>query len=306
MVDKQRHTIGNPLIAATAAKLISDRSPQIMKGVKTGSMVIAGAGLIYFGRKYLKKLAQNRLLKQAGTNPEVRVAVDIYHAIPDGLKKGQGGLFNPIGLAKDAFNQVKRIWQRTDTDRILNIAKSIHSQNLDIDKVYRYFYKLYGEQLYLLLNTALEPNDLARFNNYTASGTASSSPKITGQKYAVVKVNNLNIRKTPENMSWKQILSKSNKIGTVPFGKILGLTTGREVFDEDHNVVFVEVHVWDTKNKIHIAYAWKGGLKFLTIPELLKEFKTRDYAAILRSKHLYRFNPAELNGTEINYEGGIG
>ena len=107
-------------------------------------------------------------------------------------------------------------------------------------------------------------------------------------------------------MSWKQILSKSNKIGTVPFGKILGLTTGREVFDEDHNVVFVEVHVWDTKNKIHIAYAWKGGLKFLTIPELLKEFKTRDYAAILRSKHLYRFNPAELNGTEINYEGGIG
>jgi len=306
MVDKQQHTIGNPLIAATAAKLISDRSPQIMKGVKTGSMVIAGAGLIYFGRKYLKKLAQNRLLKQAGTNPEVRVAVDIYQAVPDGLKKGQGGLFNPIGLARDAVNQVKRIWQRTDTDRILNVAKSIHSQNLDIDKVYRYFYKLYGEQLYLLLNTALEPNELARFNNYASSGTASSLPKITSQKYAVVKVNNLNIRKTPKNMSWKQILSKSNKIGTVPFGKILGLTTGREVFDEDHNVVFVEVNVWDTKSKIHTAYAWKGGLKFLTIPQLQKEFKTNDYGAILRSNHLFRFDTDNLSGTIDRYDkGGI-
>lgn len=306
MVDKNTNSIGNPLIAATAAKVISDKSPEIMKGVKTGSMVIAGAGLIYFGRKYLKKVSQNRLLKQAGTNQEVRAAVNIYQAIPDGLKKGQGGLFNPIGLAKDAVNQVKRIWQRTDTDQILNIAKSIHTKNLDIDKVYRYFYKLYGEQLYLLLNTALESNDLAKFNNYTASGTASSTPKITSQKYALVKVNNLNVRKTPENMSWKQVLSRSNKIGTVPFGKLLGLTTGREVFDEENNVVFVEVNVWDTKSKTHIAYAWKGGLKFLSIPELQKEFKTKDYAAILRSNHLYRFDPASLNGTEISYDGGIG
>jgi hypothetical protein len=306
MVDKNANSIGNPLIAATAAKVISDKSPEIMKGVKTGSMVIAGAGLIYFGRKYLKKVSQNRLLKQAGTNQEVRAAVDIYQAIPDGLKKGQGGLFNPIGLAKDAVNQVKRIWQRTDTNRILNVAKSIHTKNLDIDKVYRYFYKLYGEQLYLLLNSALEPNDLAKFNNYTASGTASSTPKITGQKYAVVKVNNLNVRKTPENMSWKQVFTKSNKIGTVPFGKLLGLTTGREVFDEDHNVVFVEVNIWDTKGKTHIAYAWKGGLKFLTIPELQKEFKTKDYSVILRSKNLFRFNPGSLNGIVENIEGGIG
>jgi len=72
-------------------------------------MVIAGAGLIYFGRKYLKKVSQNKLLRQAGTKPEVRAAVDIYQAIPDGLKKGQGGLFNPIGLAKDAMKQIKRI-----------------------------------------------------------------------------------------------------------------------------------------------------------------------------------------------------
>jgi len=254
----------------------------------------------------LKKVSQNRLLKQAGTNREVRAAVDIYQTIPDGLKKGQGGLFNPIGLAKDAVNQVKRIWQRTDTNRILYIAKSIHSQNLDIDKVYRYFYKLYGEQLYLLLNTALEPNDLSKFNNYTASGTASSTQKITSQKYAVVKVNNLNVRKTPENISWKQVFTRSNKIGTVPFGNILGLTTGREVFDEEHNVVFVEVNVWDAKGKTHIAYAWKGGLKFLTIPELQKEFKTKDYSVILRSKNLYRFDPGSLNGIESICEGGIG
>jgi hypothetical protein len=306
MVEKNTNSIGNPLIAATAAKVISNNSPQIMKGVKTGSMVIAGAGLIYFGRKYLKKVSQNKLLRQAGTKPEVRAAVEIYQAIPEGLKKGQGGLFNPIGLAKDAVNQVKRIWQRTDTDRILNVAKSIHTKNLDIDKVYRYFYKLYGEQLYLLLNTALESSDLAKFNNYTASGTASSTPKISGQKYAVVKVNNLNVRKTPENMSWKQVFTKSNKIGTVPFGKLLGLTTGREVFDEEHNVVFVEVHIWDTKGKTHIAYAWKGGLKFLTIPELQKEFKTKDYSVILRSKNLFRFDPGSLNGITEIIEGGIG
>jgi len=306
MVNKEQHNIGNPLIAASAAKVISENSPMVMKGVKTGSMVIAGAGLIYFGRKYLKKIAQNKLLKQAGTNPEVRAAVDIYRAIPEGLKKGQGGLFNPIGLAKDAVNQVKRIWQRTDTDRILNIAKSIHSQNLDIDKVYRYFYKLYDEQLYLLLNTALESNDLARFNNYASSGTASTSPKVNSQKYAVVKVNNLNVRKTPENMSWTQILTKSNKIGTVPFGKILGLTTGREVYDEENKVVFVELSVWDSKNKIHTAYAWKGGLKFLTVPELQKEFKTNDYSALLRSNHLFRFDPNSLSGVFETYErGGI-
>ncbi|MCB0397952.1 MAG: hypothetical protein KDD36_14980 [Flavobacteriales bacterium] len=298
--------MGNPLVAATAAKVISDNSPQIMKGVKTGSMIIAGAGLIYFGRKYLKKVAQNKLLRQAGTNPEVRAAVDIYQAIPDGLKKGQGGLFNPIGLARDAMNQVKRIWQRTDTDRILNVAKSIHTKNLDIDKVYRYFYKLYGEQLYLLLNTALEPGELAKFNNYSSSGTASSTPKISGQKYAVVKVNNLNVRKTPENMTWTQVFKKSNKIGTAPFGKVLGLTTGREVFDEEHNVVFVELNVWDTKYKAHIAYAWKGGLKFLTIPELQKEFNTNNYSEILRGKQVYRIDPDSLNGIEMITEGGIG
>lgn len=298
--------MGNPLIVATAAKVISDQSPHIMKGVRTGSMVIAGVGLIYFGRMYMKKLSQNKLLKQAGSNMEVRAAVDIYQGIPDGLKKGQGGLFNPIGLANDALNQVKRIWQRTDTERLLNVAKGIHSRNLDIDKVYRYFYKLYGEQLYLLLNTALEPNDLARFNNYASSGTASTLPKAAPRKYAVVKVNNLNLRKTPENMSWTQILTKSNKIATVPFGKILGLTTGREVFDEEHNVVFVELSIWDTKNKIHTAYAWKGGLKFLSIPKLQEEFKTRDYAAILRSNHLFRIDPGSLSGIINGIEkGGI-
>ena len=293
-------------MAATAAKVIGDHSPQIMKGIKTGSMFIAGAGLVYVGRKYLKKRAQSKLLRQAGTNREVRAAVEIYQAIPDGLKKGQGGLFNPTGFAKDAVNQVKRIWQRTDTDRILNIAKNIHTRNLDIDKVYRYFYKLYGEQLYLLLNTALDTGDLAKFNNYASSGTASSSPKVTGQQYAVVKVNNLNVRKTPENMSWKQVFTKSNKIGTVPFGKILGLTTGREVFDEDHDVVFVELRIWDENNKVHTAYAWKGGLKFLTIPQLQKEFKTNDYAVLLRSNHLYRFDPGDLSGIQFKtYDGGI-
>lgn len=306
MVKDNQHTIGNPLIAATAATVISNNAPQIMKGVRTGSMVVAGAGLIYFGRMYIKKLAQNRLLKQAGSNPEVRAAVDIYLAIPDGLKKGQGGLFNPIGLAKDALNQVKRIWQRADTDKILNVAKSIHAQNLDIDKVYRNFYTIYGEQLYLLLNAALEPTELAKFNNYSSSGTASSTAKITSQKYAVAKVNNLNVRKTPENMSWTQILDKSNKIGTVPFGKILGLTTGREVFDQENDVVFVELNVWDKNNKVHTAYAWKGGLKFLSIPELQKEFKTNDYADLLRSTNLFRFDPENLSGVfKALYAGGI-
>ena len=158
----------------------------------------------------------------------------------------------------------------------------------------------------MLLNTALEPGELAKFNNYSSSGTASSTPKISGQKYAVVKVNNLNVRKTPENMTWTQVFKKSNKIGTAPFGKVLGLTTGREVFDEEHNVVFVELNVWDTKYKAHIAYAWKGGLKFLTIPELQKEFNTNNYSEILRGKQVYRIDPDSLNGIEMITEGGIG
>ena len=301
---KENETIGNPLVAATAAKVVSDRAPQIMSGVKTGSMVIAGIGLIYFGRFYLKKLAQNKLLKQAGSNPEVRAAIEIYQAIPDGLKKGQGGILNPMGFAKDAINQVKRIWQSTDTDRILDIAKSIHAKKLDIDKVYRYFYKLYDEQLYVLLNNALSSSDLAKFNNYSNSGSASSTPKISGQLYAVVNVNNLNVRRTPENMKWTQLLTKSNKIGTVPFGKLLGLTTGKEVYDKENDVVFVVLWIWDTNSKTHKAYAWKGGLKFLTIPELQKEFKMNNYADILRSEHLYRFNPVGLSG--IRFEEGWG
>ena len=81
---------------------------------------------------------------------------------------------------------------------------------------------------------------------------------------------------------------------------------GREIFDEEHNVVFVEINVWDTKHKVHVAYAWKGGLKFLTIPGLQKEFNTKDYGEILRSKHLYRIDPGNLNGIEVIKDGGIG
>jgi len=181
--------LGNPLVAATAAKVVSENSPTLLRGARNLSVLLVIAGGSYLGYKALKNRHINTLKRKAGTNPEVRAAMDLYNAIPAGLKKGKGGFFNPGGFISDAANKVSLIWKRTDTDRILGVAKRIHDQKLELDKVYKYFYTIYRQQLYTLINVALSPDELARFNNYARSGSVSNTANVKASKFAVTKVN---------------------------------------------------------------------------------------------------------------------
>ena len=288
-------TIGNPaLIATSLAPAIKENAPLIIQTYTSFMKVIfitlgisGGGYLLYkWGAAYRKK----KLMERSANDPDIRAAMDIYAAIPKGLKTGDGSIFNPLGFVTDLLNQVALIWQNTDSERILEISKRI----VNNEKVYEYFRVLYGEDLYPLLQKALSKTDLDLFIAHSGKSHSSSLTPALPKANALFVTKTVRIRKTPVNQeanySNASLTTKiinagtelirrtagtgSNIIGTAEVDKFLGFSTGREVADEDGKTVFVEFNgikkgkaKWDTQ-----AYVWKGAIRALNRDQIIKEF----------------------------------
>lgn len=294
-MSEKNDELGNPLVVASALQMA--QNPGVQKAGKVIVVTGVAATAVYFGNRYRKKLRQNRLLKKAGTDPEVQTAINIYSSIPAGLKKDTVSFFNPAGLIADVGNDIARIWQSTDTERILKIAKGINDNKLSLKKIYKHFYNIYGEHLYPLLQKAMKSEDLIKFSNVSKSGSVSVTAATKKASYAFVKVSGgVVIREKPDVPNWALKQAGYNKIGIVPYGKIAGIATGNEVYNKEDDVVFVELTVFDTKGKKHRAYAWKGAFSFHTekVSAKMYRYPTNEFSGFDPSKKL----PEHIGPTE--------
>lgn len=295
----RRKSVGNPLVAMTAAKVVSDNSPAILKGIKTLSLIIVAAGGTYVLVKIIKNRRKTNLMKKAGTVPEVRSAMNLYDAIPAGLKTSQGSLFNPFGFVNDWGNKVALLWTVADTERIINIGKQIYNEKQDLEKVYKYFTAIYGEALYSLLNKAMKPDELAKFVNYSASGTSAGGKATGANKYAVTRIKTAVRKEAKDIPDWK-VWSSGNIIATVENGRLIGMTTGNEYFNEGEEITYLGLNVWGSDGLMHKAWVNKTNVEVYDEAGLSKRFNKPDYASVLQDNGIrFTFNEDSLSGFPV-------
>jgi len=249
----KRKNLGNPLLIAAASSAVTN--PKTMKQIsslapynnpqliETGTSIlkIAGLGVVgYFGYKAFKAYQQNALMQQALTDPNVKAAMDIYFAIPEGMKKGTGSLFNLFGFVDDLINKVKTIWQSTDTARLMTVAVNV----TDFNQTASVFQTLYGEPLYPLLQSVLSESELQQFvNKGTSGGTVTrTSAKIRDLVFCKQPVN---LRSAPDASYSGGItdimdILKNNIVGTSKGGDFLGWILSGQQFDAKNNVWFIQ------------------------------------------------------------------
>ncbi|MFA6925059.1 MAG: hypothetical protein WC223_12510 [Bacteroidales bacterium] len=313
---KKIENIGNPVLVATAlAPAIKENAPVIIKTsanfIKTFLIILGVSGTLFFGYKWAAAKRRKQLEAKAGQDADIKAAIDIYNAIPAGLKKGEGSLWNPFGFVTDIANKIATIWQKTDTDRILDISKRIK----DNKRVFKVFRILYNEDLYQLLSKVLSTSDLDLFTAHSGPTHSSSVTPAIPKNNIVISTKTVNVRKTPLNQEgvysnssvWNKIknlssevirrYTQSNIIATVDNDKFLGITTGREVTDEEGKTVFTEVlgikkggSKWDTT-----IYVWKGAIRTLTKEQATKEFGT--LKTLITNKAFF-IDPAKLSGLD--------
>ena len=273
-----KKNIGNPLLVASAvqtgSEIVSRNSDSIIKGAGTAFKIGGVIALVYFGSRTIKTIRKNNLMQRSSSDQNVAAAMDVYQAIPAGYKKGDGSLLNPFGFISDVINKIETIWVKTDRDRIVNCGKKI----TDLQKCYTVFYQMYGENLRPMLARALTEQDLNSFENLakTKGMSASNTPVAAAHKFAVVTASSgVRLRTQPIVPLLSTVMYPvGNVVGVVPFGKIVGYTTGVETMTPDNKTIFTQIKA-GSKKKMKtngniadvVVYAWKGGLEFMTHTE---------------------------------------
>ena len=319
-MSKKIENIGNPaLIATSLAPAIKENAPIIIKTytsfLKTFLILLGVSGSLFLGYKWAAAKRKRQLEAKAGQDVDIKAAIDIYNAIPAGLKQGEGSIWNPFGFVTDFANKIATIWQSTDTDRILEISKRIK----DNKRVFKVFRILYGEDLYQLLSKVLTPANLDLFSAHSGPTHSASLTPAIPKNNLVITTTSVRVRKTPINQEgiysnsslWSKIqnltseairrYTDSNIVATAENDKFLGITTGREVTDEEGKTVFTEVlglkkggTKWDTT-----IYVWKGGIRTLTKDQAITEFGT--LKNLIATKAFY-LDPAKLSGIDDKSE----
>lgn len=166
MATKKR-ILGNPALITAAPYMAEKVAPQVIKIVNHSGRImryvaIGIGGVIVFvaANKAIKYNRRQKYLSLALTDPNVMAASKIYDAIPAGLKKGSGGIFNPFGFIKDIGNKIALIWKNTDSSAILQIAQ----QNItDVSITAKAFKAIYNEDLLELLKKVLTDAEFDQF-----------------------------------------------------------------------------------------------------------------------------------------------
>lgn len=224
-------------------------------------LIKAGAGLVlvWLGNKLLKNLKKDQTESKIETDPTVGQAQGLRQAM------------NPSG------NEWMRKMDGTNKEAIFAIAKDI----TDIEAVRASYRKLYtnlkimnsAASLYEDLQGELSASDYQKFLSLATKGKAGShnyAPKredIPVNNWVITKAQT-NIRKTPVKES--KYLPGNNILKLVELGKLLGITTGKFVFDESNDVVFVEFWTFNPKKEKKIYYVAKSQVELISNDEKKK------------------------------------
>ena len=220
-----------------------------------------GIGLLAFigykiGRNIYNNARKSSTEKKTDTDVAVQVAQTLSNA------------FNPSG----------RQWMRkvdgSNRAEIYRAAQMIGEQEeLTLTEVAKVFKKMHqNKSLYDELKRELDTDEYRRFMQLAASVKTGSNLK-TGDyvplKWAYTK-RPVYVRSYPERRGLKTWYVFENIIDYVRTGKVIGQTTGKQIFDTKHDVLYVEVMIVTDKKNTVKAYAWKGALEFLSKQEIKK------------------------------------
>lgn len=262
--------INPPAAPAADGKTTAPAAPIILKNRRhiplIGGLIVGGV-VIIGGISLVKNSRKKKILNEVDTNANYRAAQTIYNAIPDGLKKGNGSLFSPFGFVTDIGNKIALMWQSTDTNRILDIAKT---QITNYDETLKAFRVLYGEDLSALLNKVLTMQELNNFYDFSTAYKASQREINTSQTaktgYVGVITKETYVLSTWYNPKTQAVTSKLVQLNKLlPKNTGVGKYTGREVNNlraNDNTTYYVFVYgKTSSGNVIHI-YAPKSAVKF--------------------------------------------
>lgn len=264
-----------PSVAPVVVK--NGRKFPIVGGIILGGILLVGGGI------YIKNRKKAKILSEVDTNPNYRAAQSIFNSIPAGLKKGNGSLFNPFGFIPDLANQIKLLWQKTDTNKILDIAKS---QITNYDETLEAFRIVYGEDLSALLSEVLSTQEYNLFFDFSTAYKASQR-EVEASNNAKIGYFGASTKDTYALSTWynpktQAITSKVIRLDKLlPKGTFLGKYVGREVKniqanDNETYYVFIYGQSKKTGDVIH-TYVPKAAVKFQSSTTGLKKITFADY-----------------------------
>lgn len=222
-------------------------------------LIKAGAGLVlvWLGNKLIKNLKKDSTESRVENDPSVGQAQSLRQAM------------NPSG------NEWMRKMDGTNKEAIFRIASEID----DIEAVRKAYKNLFNSSLYEDLQGELSATDYQKFLSIATKGKAGShnyAPKrddIPQNNWVITKAQT-NVRKTPVKES--KYFPGNNILKLVELGKVLGITTGKFVFDESNDVVFVEFWTYNPKKEKKTYYVAKSQVELITNDEKKKrETKTK-------------------------------
>ncbi len=261
----------------------SSQDKLIDYGVK-GILIV---GLVWGGRKLIKDYIHNRAEDRVATTPEAQQATELRLAI------------NPSGH--------RALWwvDGKNVDAVFNTAKNIKDFK-EVISEYRKHYN--GDNLTDDLRSKLSADDLKRFlntvnyNNLDPKTNKAPSGLDYSQNKVVIAKGKTNVRKTPKLAGNPHFYSKSNVIITADAGTAIGITTGRQHFDEQakpSGILFIEVHVLKKNAPIKESYiVWIAASQVQTITAA--EYKQKKYPALAITEEEYDKATAPLNGNLPN------
>jgi hypothetical protein len=245
-------------------------------------IAILGGASFFILRGVIRNGRKSKILSEVDTNANYRAAQSIYNAIPEGLKKGNGSFFNPFGFVADIGNQIALIWQKTDTNRILDIAKT---QITNYDETLKAFRIIYGEDLSALLNKVLTMQELNLFfdfsTDYKASQREVESSNTAKTGYYAITVKDISVLSTWYNPKTQAITSKLVQLNKlIPKATSLGKYTGRTVSNvrsNDNETYYVMIYgTSKSGSQVHL-YAPKSAVKFVSNRAMYKGIHFSDY-----------------------------
>jgi hypothetical protein len=223
-------------------------------------LIKAGVGvvLVWLGNKLRINLKKENEQSKITENPEVAQAQGLRQAInPSGyewLRKTDGT------KEEEVFAIAKEI---TDIKAVVASYKSQYSDAK----------KLIQASLYDDLQAELSATDYQKFLSLATKGKAGSHNYAS--KREDIPINNwvitkaqTNIRKTPVKES--KYLPGNNILKLVELGKLVGITTGKFVFDESNDVVFVEFWTFNPKKEKKTYYVAKSQVELISNDEKKK------------------------------------
>lgn len=207
---------------------------------------IAVGSLILFSviKKKIKEAGKGKYLEEAGTDPNVQIAMKIYDEIPD--KYTDDLTINPVSWVQKIWNETKSLVTSIDSEKVIALGAKI----TDFDKVKKAFFKIYNLDMLEILEEAMDKEDYLIFITAAKSDNTPYESIETNKKgnYVFPKKKTIVYRRRFIRDSTTTKMPGNFKIAFEPISadtsSYCGIATGKKYYLKDYKKYF-----WETSLK---------------------------------------------------------